>query len=122
MPCDVATWARPKRLWLGLGSIASTRFDLVMSAVEDGGEVHRVVLIERAWDLVPLVGEERASAMLRQSLHYCIKNEEWASQQFADLRASYRRCWTVMPWIARLSAIDRFPMPSCGTGPSCCSR
>lgn len=60
--------------------------DWMMTAVEDATEVHRVVLIERAWDLVSFVGEQRASAMLRQSLRYCIKNEEWSAKNFADLR------------------------------------
>ena len=37
-------------------------------------EVHRTVLAYRAWDLLELVGQEHATTMLRQSLHYCVDN------------------------------------------------
>ena len=44
--------------------------------VDDATEVHRVVLVSRAWDLINFVGAERAHTMLRQSVHYCVKAEE----------------------------------------------
>ncbi len=43
--------------------------------VDDGNEVHRVVLVSRAWDLINFVGVERAHTLLRQSVHYCVKAE-----------------------------------------------
>ena len=47
----------------------------LMVAVDDATEVHRVVLVSRAWDLTRFVGAERAHTMLRQSVHYCVKAE-----------------------------------------------
>src|SRR5262249_15270027 len=43
--------------------------------VDDATEVHRVVLVSRAWDLIKFVGTERAHTLLRQSVHYCTKAE-----------------------------------------------
>jgi hypothetical protein len=43
--------------------------------VDDATEVHRVVLVSRAWDMINFVGAERAHTMLRQSVHYCVKAE-----------------------------------------------
>ena len=48
--------------------------------VDDATEVHRVVLVSRAWDMINFVGAERAHTMLRQSVHYCVKSEENANQ------------------------------------------
>lgn len=48
--------------------------------VDDATEVHRVVLVSRAWDLLNFVGAERANTMLRQSVHYCVKSEQNANQ------------------------------------------
>ena len=48
--------------------------------VDDATEVHRVVLVSRAWDLINFVGAERAHTMLRQSVHYCVKIEQNANQ------------------------------------------
>ena len=48
--------------------------------VDDATEVHRVVLVSRAWDMINFVGAERAHTMLRQSVHYCVKAEENANQ------------------------------------------
>jgi hypothetical protein len=47
----------------------------LMYMVDDGAEVHRVVLVSRSWDLLDFVGKDKADTMLRQSVHYCIKSE-----------------------------------------------
>lgn len=47
----------------------------LLLTVQDATEVHRVVLVWRAWSLLDLVGKEQAHTMLRQSVHYCVKNE-----------------------------------------------
>jgi hypothetical protein len=49
--------------------------------VDDATEVHRVVLVSRAWDLTRFVGAERAHTMLRQSVHYCVNTEKHPNQQ-----------------------------------------
>src|SRR5205814_177355 len=51
--------------------------NILLTAVEDETEVHRVVLPYRAWDLLGLIGQEQAHTLLRQSVRYCIKAESW---------------------------------------------
>jgi hypothetical protein len=48
--------------------------------VDDATEVHRVVLVSRAWDLTRFVGAERAHTLLRQSVHYCVNVEKYPNQ------------------------------------------
>jgi hypothetical protein len=62
-------------------------FNQLLYMVEDGAEVHRVVMAYRAWDLLRLVGKERAHTMLRQSVHYCVGQEKYSSTYYAKLRA-----------------------------------
>lgn len=59
---------------LAAGS-ADDALNQLLPTVFDGAEVHRVVLVSRAWDLLGLVGKERAHTMLRQSVHFCIRGE-----------------------------------------------
>lgn len=63
--------------------------DGVMEMVDDGAEVHRVVLVSRSWDLLDFVGKERASVMLRQSVRFCVKGEQQPNyvSYYKDLRA-----------------------------------
>jgi hypothetical protein len=61
-------------------------FNELLYVIEDGTEVHRVVMAYRAWDLLDLVGRERAHTVLRQSLHYCVQNEKH-SQYFSGSRS-----------------------------------
>lgn len=70
---------------------AETGFNDLLPTVEEGAEVHRVVLAARAWDMIALVGEENATTMLRQSLRYCLKNEEYTAQHYTNLRATLPR-------------------------------
>jgi hypothetical protein len=62
------------------GSLDSA-FNQLLVAVEEGSEVHRVVLPYRARTLVDLVGVEHAHTLLRQSVRYCVKNE---SEQYRE--------------------------------------
>ena len=52
----------------------------LMVEVDDATEVHRVVLVSRAWDLTRFVGAERAHTMLRQSVRYCVNTEKYPNQ------------------------------------------
>jgi hypothetical protein len=52
-------------------------FNDLLYAVQDHTEVHRVVLPYRAWDLLGLIGKEQAHTLLRQSVRYCVKAENW---------------------------------------------
>lgn len=59
----------------------------LLETAEESTDVHRVVLVHRVWDMLDLVGEEHALTMLRQSLRYCVKNEEWAAKHSTGIRA-----------------------------------
>ena len=54
---------------------AAAALDVLLHAVQENLEVHRTVLPYRAWEMIDLVGEEYASSLLRQSLHYCLDAE-----------------------------------------------
>lgn len=58
-------------------SNASDALNDLLYTVQDHTEVHRVVLPYRAWDLLDLIGQEHAHALLRQSVRYCVKAESW---------------------------------------------
>jgi hypothetical protein len=65
---------------------ADDAFNAVQYAVQDGTEVHRVVMVSRSWDLVNLLGKEQAHILLRQSVHYCVRNEENSAKYFGKTR------------------------------------
>jgi hypothetical protein len=52
-------------------------FNALLQTVGETTEVHRVVLPYRAWDLLDIIGQEQAQTLLRQSVHYCVKAENW---------------------------------------------
>jgi hypothetical protein len=54
--------------------------------LQDATEVHRVVMVSRSWDLVNLIGKEQAHTLLRQSIHYCVKNEPWSAKYRSEPR------------------------------------
>ena len=49
-------------------------FNQLLPSVEEELEVHRVVLPHRAWSLSGIIGREYAEVLLRQSVHYCVRN------------------------------------------------
>src|SRR5688572_5583304 len=65
---------------------AEDAFNELLEAVQDGTEVHRVVLPYRAWDMLGIIGKEQAHTLLRQSVRYCVKNEAWQSEYGSDAR------------------------------------
>ena len=54
---------------------AEDAFNHLLMAVQDGTEVHRVVLPYRAWDMLRIIGKEQAHTLLRQSVRYCVQTE-----------------------------------------------
>src|SRR5262249_6219492 len=44
--------------------------------VQDELNVHRVVLAYRAWEILDLTGREHAHSMLRQSVRFCVQEEQ----------------------------------------------
>jgi hypothetical protein len=70
------------------GRPAEEMFDHLLTAVEDGHEVHRVALPYRAYCLLPLVGPENAHTLLRQSVRYCVRAESpRTAEMYAPARA-----------------------------------
>jgi hypothetical protein len=63
----------------------------LLHTIQESGDVHRVVMPYRAWDLLPVVGREHALTLLRQSVHYCVRGEQWAD------RAPYNSPRTLLP-------------------------
>jgi len=53
-----------------------TAWNALLPTVGESPEVHRIVLAHRAWDMANIIGMEHATAMLRQSIRYCVKSED----------------------------------------------
>jgi len=56
---------------------ADDAFNDLLMTVQDHTEVHRVVLPYRAWDLLGMIGKDQAHTLLRQSVRYCVRAENW---------------------------------------------
>jgi len=59
-------------------------FNALLVAVQDATEVHRVVLPYRAWEMAGIIGMDHAHTLLRQSVHYCVQAERWATSPNAS--------------------------------------
>ena len=59
----------------------------LLCTVQDGNDVHRIVMPYRAWDLTGIIGRDQAHTLLRQSVRFCIKAETPA---YAQNRSSMR--------------------------------
>jgi hypothetical protein len=66
---------------------AEDSFNELLPTLHDGCEVHRVVLVSRAWEMVNFIGAEQANTLLRQSVHYCVQQEGGTSGRFGSLRS-----------------------------------
>lgn len=66
-------------------SSADDAWNSLIETVQEAPEVHRIVLAHRAWDMLELVGEQHAQTMLRQSLHYCLKQEHNRPKYFGSV-------------------------------------
>jgi hypothetical protein len=51
-------------------------YDDLQWLIQDGTDVHRVVLPWRAWDTLQLTGREHAHTILRQCVRYCVDAEQ----------------------------------------------
>jgi len=69
--------ARAEAVFLGVAGTPEDALDALLQEVGDETEVHRVVLPYRAWDLMGLIGREQATTLLRQSVRYCVRAENW---------------------------------------------
>jgi hypothetical protein len=55
---------------------AERALDELMMTVDDAAEVHRIVLVSRAYELIDFVGRDKAHTLLRQSVHFCADAEK----------------------------------------------
>lgn len=85
-------WQRAEKIFALIADNGPERaWDDLLKTVEDGADVHRIVLAHRSWDTLDLVGMEHAETMLRQSLRYCLKQEKWAGKHSGSLRTTLPR-------------------------------
>jgi hypothetical protein len=62
---------------LAKGQPAGEAFNHLQYAVQDEVDVHRVVLAWRSWALLDLTGQEQAHTLLRQSVRYAVRTEQY---------------------------------------------
>ena len=62
-----------EQTFAALAGTADDALNNVLHVVEDAADVHRVVLVYRSWDLLGIIGREQAHTLLRQSIHFCVR-------------------------------------------------
>jgi hypothetical protein len=67
--------AESERLFAAMTGTAEEALNNVLHEVQDGNDVHRVVMPYRAWDLMGIIGRNQAHTLLRQSVRYCVRSE-----------------------------------------------
>jgi len=76
-----------ERTFAALAGTADDALNNVLMSVEDGADVHRVVLPYRAWDLMSIIGRDQAHTLLRQSVRFCARGE---SPRYRDYMGGMR--------------------------------
>jgi hypothetical protein len=51
-------------------------YDALQEIVQEDVDVHRVVLAWRAWETLPVAGDEHALTLMRQSVRFCVHEED----------------------------------------------
>lgn len=74
-----------ERTYAALAGNADDALNNVLHVVEDAADVHRVVLVYRSWDLLGIIGQEQAHTLLRQSIHFCVRENHSANTVPAGL-------------------------------------
>lgn len=64
---------------------AEQAFNDLLETVQEAPEVHRIVLAHRAWDMLELAGKDEALTLLRQSLHYCVRNDVHRERHYSGV-------------------------------------
>jgi hypothetical protein len=57
---------------------AEDAFNDLLPTVEEGLDVHRIVLPYRSWVLMDFIGRDHAHTLLRQSVHFCVRAEKYS--------------------------------------------
>jgi hypothetical protein len=97
IPADRGEWlreavhskdaARAEAAFAAVAGTPEDALDALLHVVGDSTDVHRVVLPYRAWDLLGLIGRDNATTLLRQSVRFCVHNENWRHDEPASLLA-----------------------------------
>lgn len=83
---------------------SSAQAEALLPLVCDDAEVHRVVLLERAYDMVGLCGEEQAQVLLRQLVRFSIDVEPRISKR--SRTRELRKC---VPAVVEEFGLERAP-------------
>jgi hypothetical protein len=84
--------ANAERAFAACATNADDALNNVLYAMQDGAEVHRTVMPYRAWDLMSIIGRDHAHTLLRQSVRYCVRNEnDYARRSFSGMRTMVPR-------------------------------
>ena len=76
---------RAERVFAGLmQGKPEDAYNELLHVVQDHANVHRVVLAWRSWALLDLTGRENAHALLRQSVRYCVDEENDLHRRFPE--------------------------------------
>jgi hypothetical protein len=67
--------AAAEQAFAAMAAAPEDALENLLYEVQDGVDVHRVVLPYRCWDLLGIIGRERAHTLLRQSVRFCVRNE-----------------------------------------------
>lgn len=108
---DAGTWMREavrakdvnraERIFAAVATSPEDALNAVLQEMHDDTEVHRVNMPYRAWDLLGVIGMEQASTLLRQSVRYCVKAENWSGN---------RSCRDILPrMLEEHKLLDRQP-------------
>jgi hypothetical protein len=98
-----------EQIYAGMATSPEDALNHLLPTLHDAAEVHRVVLVSRAWELLPIVGRDQAHTLLRQSVRYCVQNEsENYRKHFGSIR-------TTIPKILSEHRLDGRPL---GTRPA----
>jgi len=66
--------ARAEQIFAAIATLPTDEaFEALLHTVQEDTHVHRIVLPYRAYELSGLIGKEHAHTLLRQSVHYCVK-------------------------------------------------
>jgi hypothetical protein len=84
--------AAAERTFAAMAGSADDALNNVLYEVQDGADVHRVVLPYRSWDLMGIIGRDHAHTLLRQSVRFCVRGENANSvRYYGTLRTAIPR-------------------------------
>ena len=78
--------------YAGMAATPEDALNNLLYEIQDGCDVHRVVMPYRAWDLMSIIGRDQAHTLLRQSVRYCVRGETPNTIRYnSDMRTALPR-------------------------------